>query len=332
MGFILSILSAPFSFTLDGLRSPIEEISYSSKTKEKLLYVMTMLPALAAILMLIYSIVTFVIGKGYTSQIDLIKTAGVISAFQKIWTSGTVLNFYQPWFVISISGVFVAINVIAIIEIFKTESIGAKIGCVLCLIISLLFGLPVILELVKDGIITRPLKKMIGLDPELAHIISIVLAVIAVVTAIIYFKILCETDYFVFAIINYIACFTVYPLVCFLIENIFGFVFAAIAVIAFLIIFSLGDVSLPSASSLGGGTSRAASTSKTDAKAENNKKLSAELNRLESERSKVSNNYKNAAKSNFSGSTGYYGASKQDFEKSLGKLGDEIDRIKGQMK
>lgn len=338
MELLVSILIFPFLIAFNGIRGPLEEIDLSTNKREKITNAIPLLPAFAAILMFVYSIITFIIGHGYSTQINLIKTVGFGKAIKSIWTLGTVLNFYQPWFIIAISVVFVAMNVIAIIDVLATERIRTKVGCIFCLIITLLFASPILMELIKEGSITQPIDKKLGLGSEFIHLILIVLAIVAIITAIFYFKILCDKEYFVSAIINTVACFLVYPLVCWLVENVFGLIFAVviagvaliIAAIAGVTLFSGPSYSGGSSSSHGGGGSSSYSSSsdiKSDTKVEHNRKLVDERKRYEEERVKLRKQYEESAKDNFNSSVSIYGKHKEDFERELRKIDEEIKRI-----
>lgn len=87
----------------------------------------TSVACVVSCLFALIQLIRFIVGHGFTTQIDLIKEMGVFSALDEIPTTGTVPDYYNLIFCIAMGVLLIIGIVIAVIEFFRKEKIWRKV-------------------------------------------------------------------------------------------------------------------------------------------------------------------------------------------------------------
>ena len=329
MESIIQILTAPFALIAYTVTSASDGIQDEDSGRAKLMYVLAMLQELAAAIMFVFCIVTFINAHGFTNQINIIKELGVFGASKKIWTAGNVFRFYTLWIVIAVGAVFLLITLSAIIDLYKEGTIGQKIGGTLCIIICAVTGTPYILLKREPYKFAKKFSELIRVyDIDFARTAITVIGVVSIVFLVILFKILSgNAEYYVTGILSTVTYFGMAPLLCLIIENLVGLAMFII-VLAFVLIggaitgTSLMSIDTSSSRSSSGGGGSSASK----------KRLNSELAAKKSELNKTIAHRDDARKNGYDKTyVKYGGANEKSFGKTIDNLSDDIKDIENKL-
>ena len=286
MRTLFEIIGFPFVMAVESVKDSIISIrgknpEDSSDPLHRVLHGMALIPAVMALVMFFYTIITFAVGHGYVEQVSLFQKEG-IKAVRNVWTVGNVGSFYSVWLSTLVGTIFLVSTVVAIVDFFKESGTGRKVGLIITAVIFA-GSLISFIKLIKEGNIGHSvLSILIG-------------AAVLIIMGFVLAHFLSDYDSFLNTMVNTILYLVIVPLTCLALENILGIVGLIVALIAVRIALSFcGCLISSSPESSGSGSTQSASENAAAQRetAKKQERITILRNKLESEKHGLSEHYK----------------------------------------
>ena len=339
MHIISKILLFPYTLTYNNTVDTFKDIKGDIESKgiaRKVYNFISLIPFVAGIVMFLISVITFIAGGGFAKEIDLVKTEG-LGSINHIWTTGNTRYFYIPLLCIIVGVVFLALLIVAAIDLYKRDTMFRKI---LFTILALLFvaDTVLIMSIAFNPNVMYSILGIFGLGKGNNHE-SIALGIIMLVDlalAIGLAVLLSRFKPFVRCFVNEIFYFAIAPLTCLIVINIIGLViFAVVMLIIWIVGMILGSSMTSSSSgssaSSGPSASEKAAQAKKEAKEREDNKRASELERLYKQREELQRHWDACVKSNWDTLTcvNYGVTNEQDFIRNINAVNEKIKRLGG---
>ncbi len=236
MKFVLNLVSLPYLMVIENAAKAIDAIRGSRnaehKIKDLVLNILSILPLIAAAVVFLVSIISFIAGGFYGDQINMVKD-GFFDALSNVWTSGNAGNFYSLWALIPVGASLITITVFAAIGLYKN---GSKIRKALFTATTIILNITLSAAILLGyNVSVKDLVMDLFNFSRHSELFPIIVAtgITAFVIAVIDSIILSKDSLYTGCFGNTLFCLTIAPLTCLIVENLIG----VIAFVIFTVVF-----------------------------------------------------------------------------------------------
>ena len=327
---VLGILRFPYMLVIGNTANAVSDIrdgSGENKLIDKITNAASMIPVLGAVVILLYSLITFIADSGFGRQIALIKAEG-FKALNDIWDNCNSDNFYSLWICIVLGSVLAVTAGIAAVKYYKSEAAKWK-KSVFTILVAVIDILTAVLSFAAiDFADFKGMLESFGItgnDPAMKF--CMILLGIAVLNAVICTVFLAGYSPFIRCFINAVFFFTIAPLTCLCIGNIIALVFMVICIAVMWIAGSVGLTALTSSSPSGSSASSASSNKDAARAAKERQKIKDRIAAKE----RGINERQHCVEEHSKMTLGYWGIDPKSCARKNAKEAEEIARLKAEL-